>query len=164
MEICEMDWIPIAAHCRKTGDTPAEVDRRIVRDEWASDIHYRRDSSGALLVNSVAFNAWVQGETPPMPAPKQVTDQVALYRCFDRQGRLLYVGISFSALIRLKSHVKQSAWAYKVARIDVEWLADRQRAADAERAAIRAERPMYNIVHSISRANPRAKTVRIERQ
>lgn len=67
-----------------------------------------------------------------------------LYRHFDSEGRLLYVGISLSAVERLKQHVARSGWASDIASITVETHPDREAAMKAERAAVERERPLYN--------------------
>lgn len=73
-----------------------------------------------------------------------------LYRYYDTKDRLLYVGISIHAAVRMSGHRRhrRETWWKEVAHVAVEHL-DGTR-ADAERieaAAIRSERPRYNIVH-----------------
>lgn len=67
-----------------------------------------------------------------------------LYRHFDSEGRLLYVGISLSAVERLRQHVAQAGWSGEIASITVETHPDRQAAMKAEREAVERERPLYN--------------------
>ena len=73
--------------------------------------------------------------------------ETALYRHFDAEGRLLYVGISLNAFSRLMQHRRDSAWFRQIASITVEWFPTRGKAVDAERAAIQAERPLHNVIH-----------------
>lgn len=73
--------------------------------------------------------------------------ETELYRCFDRKYRLLYVGISLSALARLLAH-RNGSWFHKVAHIDIERLPTRRAAEEAERRAIQQERPMFNSHHN----------------
>lgn len=75
----------------------------------------------------------------------------ALYRHFSPDGRLLYVGISINALSRLTAHLSGSAWAEQIARVEIERFPSRRAALDAERKAIRAECPKFNIVHALPR-------------
>jgi excinuclease UvrABC nuclease subunit len=71
-----------------------------------------------------------------------------LYRHFDKAGRLLYVGISGSAYIRLtKGHKGRAAWFDEINNITIEKFATREEALQAERSAIRREKPLYNITH-----------------
>jgi hypothetical protein len=70
-----------------------------------------------------------------------------LYRHFDGEGRLLYVGISIDVLVRQASHELRSWWFKDVRRIEITPFATRAEAAAAEVQAIRAERPRYNQQH-----------------
>src|SRR5262245_53731705 len=70
--------------------------------------------------------------------------EVALYRHFDINGRLLYVGISLTVLARTRAH-RASSWAKNIAFIAIEQYASREAAEAAERTAIETERPLYNI-------------------
>lgn len=68
-----------------------------------------------------------------------------LYRMFDKDGRLLYVGISRSAVARFAQHGRQQTWIMEVARVEIETReCTRQEILAAELQAIRVERPIYN--------------------
>lgn len=67
-----------------------------------------------------------------------------IYRLYDAEDRLLYVGISFSAHFRLMQHVSKRWWA-DVVRKDVRSHRTRVAALRAEARAIRTERPIYNV-------------------
>ncbi|MAM60881.1 hypothetical protein [Maritimibacter sp. UBA3975] len=71
-----------------------------------------------------------------------------LYRHFDKDGDLLYVGISLSAIDRSKQHKNGSDWWQEVASITVENFASRAAAERAERRAISSERPIHNRMHA----------------
>jgi hypothetical protein len=68
----------------------------------------------------------------------------ALYRHFNKEGRLLYVGVSLTAIKRLVEHRNGCAWYRQIARIEVEWFDTRDEALAAEAEAIRTEKPRYN--------------------
>lgn len=69
-----------------------------------------------------------------------------LYRHFDADGRLLYVGMSLSAVARLSGHKSgRAAWFNAIARVEVENFDSKQDVADAERCAIQTEYPLHNI-------------------
>jgi hypothetical protein len=70
-----------------------------------------------------------------------------LYRHFDEGGKLLYVGISVHAVSRLASHKQTSPWVWSVARMEIQTFPTRQEAEEAEREAIRTERPLFNSTH-----------------
>lgn len=72
----------------------------------------------------------------------------ALYRAFDAEGALLYVGISFNPLLRVGQHAKSKAWWTEVAKITVAHYPTRAAAAAAERSAIASERPRHNVQHA----------------
>jgi predicted GIY-YIG superfamily endonuclease len=67
----------------------------------------------------------------------------ALYRHFDADGRLLYVGISKHTMRRLAEH-GDSRWAHDIASVTLEHFSSREEASEAEKQAIRAECPVYN--------------------
>lgn len=75
-----------------------------------------------------------------------------LYRHFDKNDKLLYVGISECGLTRIKQH-KRSSWYHLVTKITIEHLASREEAELMERAAIAKECPIYN-VRRIKHTNP----------
>lgn len=68
-----------------------------------------------------------------------------LYRHFDAEGRLLYVGISASAVQRLAAHKIKAPWASQISKVTVHHFATRPDALYAERRAIREETPLHNI-------------------
>lgn len=67
-----------------------------------------------------------------------------LYRHFDKDGQLLYVGISFRAIIRQAAHRDKAPWWGDVASITVEKFPSRAAARAAEKKAIQEERPLHN--------------------
>lgn len=72
----------------------------------------------------------------------------ALYRHWNEAGRLLYVGISSNHFRRVGEHEALSHWFGEVSNITIEHFADRDEAVEAERSAILAERPIFNIAHN----------------
>ena len=78
-----------------------------------------------------------------------MTAPCALYRHYDASGRLLYVGISLSAVERLGRHMSGAGWAAQIARVEVEHHPTRAAAEDAEVEAIERERPAFNRRHSV---------------
>lgn len=71
--------------------------------------------------------------------------RTALYRHYDAEGRLLYVGISDCLSARDKQHVATSRWHEQVARTETEWHPSRDEALDCERRAIINEVPQHNV-------------------
>jgi excinuclease UvrABC nuclease subunit len=73
-----------------------------------------------------------------------------LYRYYDRQGRLLYIGISKSAVMRAMQHERTASWWDAWAYMTRQQYPSRTTALAAEYEAIRAEQPVCNIAHSVS--------------
>lgn len=68
-----------------------------------------------------------------------------LYRHFDSEDKLLYVGISLSAINRLSQHKGNSAWFASIKRVEVESFQTKGEALMAERMAITREEPLHNV-------------------
>lgn len=68
-----------------------------------------------------------------------------LYRFFDDEGTLLYIGITEAPLVRLDGHAAVQPWWGHVASAKYEHFATRQEARDAEVAAIHSEHPAFNV-------------------
>lgn len=73
-----------------------------------------------------------------------------LYRFFDAQGGLLYIGISYNAWARMAGHRMNASWWSQVASASIEHFPTRAEAAQAERSAIEAERPAHNVAYNQS--------------
>lgn len=72
----------------------------------------------------------------------------ALYRFYDASGVLLYVGITADPGARFKQHRNDKEWWTEVANIRIEKLPTRIAVLEAERTAIREERPLWNVTHN----------------
>lgn len=75
---------------------------------------------------------------------RRFADMHALYRMFDENGRLLYVGITGDLARRLTDH-EVKRWYPLIKNIVVEWFPHEAAARVAERRAISTERPRYNV-------------------
>jgi len=73
-----------------------------------------------------------------------------LYRFYDRTGVLLYIGITVDFGERQKHHAKYKDWWCEVDQdaTKVEYYNGRRAALDAERLAIKAEKPLENDQHN----------------
>lgn len=77
-------------------------------------------------------------------------ERTALYRLYDGDGRLLYVGIAKDPEKRLRAHrwgPDRADWRHDIATQSVEWRDTREEAEAAEIAAIRSELPLHNRRH-----------------
>jgi hypothetical protein len=78
--------------------------------------------------------------------PKEVGNKVdqVLYRFYDDQDRLLYVGITGSWHQRFHQHEKEAGWFILAVRCTFERHETRESVAEAETKAILTEFPIYN--------------------
>lgn len=76
-----------------------------------------------------------------MPVSSQKT---TLYRAFNSENELLYVGISHSVMARIGQHKSAGVWHGKCVRITLEHFPNRELARKAENKAIKKEYPIYN--------------------
>lgn len=83
-----------------------------------------------------------------------MSDPCAVYRFYDEDDDLLYVGKSLDPFSRSNSH-KQDPRFFAVSIIEVEWFEDQVLATLAETTAIIREKPKWNKHHA---AKPRIKT------
>lgn len=86
-----------------------------------------------------------------------------LYRHWDAGGKLLYVGISLSSVGRLAQHRTQACWARSIAKVTIQRFGSVDQALEAERQAIRTERPVHNKAHAINGAADSASWHSVER-
>jgi len=87
-----------------------------------------------------------------------------LYRHFNDQKQLLYVGVSLSAITRLSQHKTHSGWFNDIASITIENFETREDVLIAETTAIQTEQPLHNIQKKIPpKKKKRATTPHIEK-
>lgn len=70
-----------------------------------------------------------------------------LYRYYDKDNKLLYVGISVSAITRQGQHKDSAVWYPEFTHMTKETFRTRKEALLAEKLAIKQEHPIYNITH-----------------
>lgn len=78
-----------------------------------------------------------------------------LYRAFDLEGRLLYIGSTNDVRLRMDQHRKSAQWFSRMALFTTEPFATEDEVRIAERAAIQNEQPPYNISHTPRIYGPR---------
>jgi predicted GIY-YIG superfamily endonuclease len=71
-------------------------------------------------------------------------DPTFLYRLYDKEGHLLYVGITFNLRTRMRDHARDQEWWPQVARRTMICYATREEASRAETEAIKTEHPRHN--------------------
>jgi predicted GIY-YIG superfamily endonuclease len=68
----------------------------------------------------------------------------AVYRAYDADNNLLYVGCSVNPDRRLKDHVR-TPWYPRMTRCAVEWHPNFDIGRSVERVAIETEEPLFNV-------------------
>jgi len=68
-----------------------------------------------------------------------------VYRIFDREGRLIYVGATMHPETRINTHRRSIWWGLDIHRIKIKVYPNRQLAADEERRAVQTEHPRWNL-------------------
>ena len=68
-----------------------------------------------------------------------------VYRCYDTDGRLIYVGCTMELAKRLDTHHRSSWWADQVANVKATVHPNYAAALRIERKAIREEHPRWNV-------------------
>jgi hypothetical protein len=81
-----------------------------------------------------------------MTTPPLAERPTAVYRLFDADDVLLYVGVSWSPPLRLAGHAAEKSWWSEVDRKAVEFFENRAVALWREARAIADESPRYNCV------------------
>lgn len=72
-----------------------------------------------------------------------------LYRHFDKDGILLYVGISASAINRLGQHETHAHWFDTITSVTIQHYETREEVVKAERVAIATENPVHNLMRPL---------------
>lgn len=85
----------------------------------------------------------------------------AVYRIFNAENVLLYVGASRNVKDRLSYHSGVKRWWSEAVRYEAEWYNTREEAEHAEAVAINTEAPLYNVMIPAMDGSGRA-TVRYE--
>lgn len=77
------------------------------------------------------------------------TEDCHLYRFFDQQKNLLYVGVTANPGVRLTHHRRHKSWWREVATCTIEHFDNEDDALVAEKNAIQSEHPVWNSVSVI---------------
>lgn len=83
-----------------------------------------------------------------------------LYRMYDKNDVLLYIGISTQVMARLHSHWSSKEWICEVENIYIERFQTKRDLEEAETKAIKEEKPKYNIALNQIKIRPEVKEKR----
>jgi predicted GIY-YIG superfamily endonuclease len=89
------------------------------------------------------------------PAEKRQTEMHCLYRFHGPGHDLLYIGITMNPPERFRDHRDSKWWWIDIRMITIEHFDSRADLLAAERRAIYAEKPFYNITHNDNPNNDR---------
>lgn len=123
----------------------AIIERVEQRLATVADLEDLRRAFGTFVTRTKRIAAAVEASAEE-PSPH------ILYRLFTAHGALLYVGITDRGPQRWVEHARSKAWWHTVARFEIRRYPTREAVAAAEKAAIIAERPVWNLVHNDQRA------------
>jgi predicted GIY-YIG superfamily endonuclease len=113
-------------------------------ERWSPCVDDEGRSRGMYaLVPDHMHSAPAPATPPPMPDQPQW-----LYRLFDSEGRLIYIGVSDSVWRRVKEHERDQAWGPDIAQVRRQRYPGRAAVLAAEKRAIQIEKPVHNIVHN----------------
>lgn len=74
--------------------------------------------------------------------------QPAVYRVYDKDGRLIYIGASVDVQSRLVTHERYSWWHGLIAEVTTTDYPTADAALAAELVAIQEEQPAFNVRHT----------------
>lgn len=74
--------------------------------------------------------------------------QNILYRHYDENGTLLYIGVSTSFFERLSQHKCHSTWFNQIQTMTLERFSTKVEMLKAEKKAIKKEKPVHNVHYS----------------
>jgi hypothetical protein len=122
----------------------------------------RSGSGGRIRTYDHAVNRPLFLRTNGSESVTGISHATSLYRFYDAEDRLLYVGVTSVGPSRWREHEQFRAWWRLVVRSTVEHFDDRPSALAAERAAILAEKPLHNTQGTLART-PRPAIIRAYR-
>lgn len=111
--------------------------------------------AGSVIPNLVPSQQHFNRKPRPSKRPKTPAkrtgvrrQETVLYRYYDAEDVLLYVGVSANMPGRLEGHEADSTWMDFAHWSTLEHFPDRADAEAAEIAAIETDRPIFNILHN----------------
>ena len=88
---------------------------------------------------------WTLKRLAKRQATQAPNRRCAIYRHYDAEGRLLYVGKSVQPLNRQQQHEVEAHWFHHIVKIEIEWFDFTADMDVAERHAIATESPIFNL-------------------
>lgn len=85
----------------------------------------------------------------------ELSRRCALYRHFDEDKTLLYVGISETPMDRTLGHARSSEWVRYAFSATAEWFDSREEASAEEKRAVETEVPIFNRQYALDDVDAR---------
>jgi predicted GIY-YIG superfamily endonuclease len=139
-------------HFAKPIFEPTQISQDEAAKHAASYAKTLRSMSSAIsgartLAEAIPFASYDRSGERSVECPTN-GQRTAIYRWYDADGMLLYIGITGAFATRQSSHIKRSSWAKFAAKSRVEWIDGRCDAELLEIEAIKAEQPLFNYQHN----------------
>lgn len=105
----------------------------------------------ALAVGKVPVLNGGEAATPVLGQPRRLIAAgppdrpAAVYRIYNTDGEIIYVGVGYDPWKRLQGHLARASWAGSIHSYAADWFPSRALADQVEQALIRQERPIYNV-------------------
>lgn len=77
-----------------------------------------------------------------------MTNHNVLYRIYNKEGALLYVGATTNPSLRFNYHAQNRLWWGEASEIKLQHCGSVDELAEAELTAIQTEKPKFNLLHS----------------
>lgn len=142
-------WCVWCTYCRRTHHHGAELGHRTADCPFGSPYSgcgYIGVPSSATTVKELrALTESLQAREPAATETETAVVPAWVYRPFDAEGGLLYIGVSKDFGGRWKKHAQTQPWWPEVRHMTTTWYPDEASAYAAETEAILAEKPRWNI-------------------
>ena len=125
----------------------AHLNRWEKRRDAAKTDYHRAVAEAEIDWYKVVIEALLNGrELPARPEKSARATAWLVYRHFDADGVLLYVGTSTDWLRRTEEHRREAPWFAEVANITIQRFPTAEEMTSAEKEAVAEEKPLYNLV------------------
>lgn len=97
---------------------------------------------------NVHYTRWLNYGDPLFTVHSTKEKETLLYRIFNSDGEIIYIGITCCYEIRMRGHKDSKFWWNEVDSIKTRKYPNRTKALEAEKRAIKKYNPVYNIIHN----------------
>lgn len=94
------------------------------------------------------YSRWLHHGDPLWKAFDTEEKETLLYKMFNSDGEIIYIGITCCYEVRMREHRNSKFWWDEVDSITTRKYSNRIKALEAEKRAIKKYNPVYNIIHN----------------